>query len=72
MPEVHVSLFDCIRYWLSASSLDLRAAWMEGVLFSRAKEIVLYRLMQYWGAYCGNHMHRKLSKRRKESYYYPR
>lgn len=72
MPEVQLSWFDCLRYWLSATSLDLRAARREGLLLSRAGEIVCYRLMQYWGAYCGNHMHRKLSKGRKEAYYYPR
>jgi len=34
--------------------------------------IVLYRLMQYWGAYRGNHLHRKVSRDRKERYFYPR
>jgi hypothetical protein len=37
-----------------------------------AVEIVLYRLMQFWGAYSGNHMHRKLSRVKKEAYFYPR
>lgn len=72
MPEVHLSFADCVRYWASAASLDFRVAQKEGALIRRAREIVLYRLMQYWGAYSGNHMHRKLSKRRKEAYYYPR
>lgn len=72
MPEIHVSLVDCVRYWISAASLDLYAAYREGALSRRAREIVLYRLMQYWGAYRGNHIHRKLSKHRKEAYYYPR
>jgi len=72
MPEVQMSWLDFVRYWLSATSLDLPAAYRDRVLCRRAKEIVLYRLMQYWGAYCGNHIHRKLSRRRKEAYYYPR
>jgi hypothetical protein len=36
------------------------------------KEIALCRLMQFWGVYRGNHFHRKLSKKRKEAYFYPR
>ena len=28
--------------------------------------------MQYWGTYKGNHMHRKLSARNKEKYFYRR
>ncbi len=72
LPEVHLSLSDCLRYWFSATWLDLRAAHQDGVLLERTKEIVLYRLMQYWGAYRGNHLHRQLSRRRKEAYYYPR
>lgn len=72
MPEVHLSLTDCFRYWLNAALLDLHAAQKDGVVLRRAKEIVLYRLMQYWGAYAGNHMHRYLSRCRKEAYYYPR
>ena len=72
MPEVHLSLGDFINYWLSAVWLDLRAAARQRQLGRHAAEIVAYRLMQYWGAYRGNHIHRTISKRRKEAYYYPR
>jgi rhamnosyltransferase len=72
MPEIHVGVTDFIRYFVSAVCLDFRAALKEKRLRSTAKEIVLYRLMQFWGAYRGNHMHRKLSISRKEKYYYPR
>ncbi len=72
MPEVQLSFADFVRYWASATARDLRAAAESGVLIKKTREIVLYRLMQYWGAYRGNHFHRKLSKRRKEAYYYPR
>ena len=72
MPEVHLSFVDFLHYWLSAVSLDMHAAAKTRALFKRAPEILLYRLMQYWGAYRGNHFHRQMSKRRKEAYYYPR
>ncbi|HUF80145.1 MAG TPA: glycosyltransferase family A protein [Burkholderiales bacterium] len=72
MPEVHLSFLDFLHYWFSAVSLDLHAAAKTRVMLGKAGEIALYRLMQYWGAYRGNHFHRKMSKRRKEAYYYPR
>jgi glycosyltransferase involved in cell wall biosynthesis len=72
MPEVQLSIFDFVQYWLSAMWLDLRAAARERILLANAGDIVMYRLLQYWGAYRGNHLHRRISKRRKEAYYYPR
>jgi glycosyltransferase involved in cell wall biosynthesis len=72
MPEVHLSFLNFAVYWISAVLLDLRAATRHRALLASVGEIVLYRLMQYWGAYRGNHMHRQISKRRKDAYYYPR
>jgi len=72
MPEIHVSFVDFIRYASSAIALDVRAVASNRMLLTRGKEIFLCRLMQFWGVYCGNHFHRKLSKKRKEAYFYPR
>ena len=72
MPEVQLSFMDFVRYWASATAHDLSVAAKNRVFIKKTTEIVLYRLMQYWGAYRGNHLHRKLSRQRKEAYYYPR
>ena len=72
MPEVHVTLLDFYRYFVSAVLLDSRAALQEGELWKRFPEIVMFRLMQFWGSYRGNHEHRKLSRERKEQYFYPK
>lgn len=32
----------------------------------------MFRLMQFWGSYRGNHEHRQLSNKMKEIYFYPR
>lgn len=72
MPEIHVSFGDFIRYASSAIALDVRAAVQQNMPLVHLKEIVLCRLMQFWGVYRGNHFHRKLSKKRKEVYFYPR
>ena len=35
-------------------------------------EILMFRLMQYWGGFRGNHEHRKLSEKLREEYFYPK
>lgn len=44
----------------------------EKVFLKKVQEILLFRLMHYWGTYKGNHEHRKLSMARKMSYFYPK
>ena len=72
MPEVHVTVLDFYRYFLSAVLLDSVAVLQEGKFWKRFPEIVMFRLMQFWGSYRGNHEHRKLSRERKEQYFYPK
>ena len=72
MPQIHISQLDFLRYVVSAVLLDVGAALLERKLIKTASEIVLFRLMQFWGSYRGNHEHRKLSKKMKERYFYPR
>ena len=72
MPEVHLSLLDVVRYATSAILLDLGAALNERRLGRHFTQIVAYRACQFWGAYKGNHVHRRLSRVAKERYYFPR
>lgn len=72
MPEVHLSLADFLRYMATSILFDFAAAVQGGKFLKYAPEIVMYRIAQYWGSYRGNHYHRKLSRQRKERYYYPR
>lgn len=72
MPEVHLSFADFVRYVTSAVLLDLGSALQQGCFRKVAREIILYRVMQFWGAYRGNHVHRSLSRHAKEAYFYPR
>ena len=71
MPEVHVSPIDTIRYIASAVRSDLVAAFRERVLIKYAASIVSFRFAQYVGSFAGNKRHRKISEKRKESYFYP-
>lgn len=72
MPEVHLSFGDFLRYFTSAVLLDCGAALQERRLHNVIGEIVMFRLMQFWGAYRGNHRHRVLSQQTKHRYFYPR
>lgn len=72
MPEVHVSFGDFMRYAAAGIFLDWAEALQQKVFFRKAGEIVMFRLMQYWGTYRGANDHRKMSKARKEHYFYPR
>jgi glycosyltransferase involved in cell wall biosynthesis len=72
MPQVHVSFLDFCRYFASSVILDMSQAWRNRSLVENASDIVLFRLMQFWGSYRGNHEHRRLSKELKERYFYPK
>ena len=71
-PELHLSLFDFMRYFVSALIHDVGAASREGPLLRLFPDIFMFRLMQYWGAYCGNNDHRVLSRKNKDRYFYPK
>tara|TARA_R110000765_G_scaffold70478_1_gene136682 strand:- start:452 stop:1414 length:963 start_codon:yes stop_codon:yes gene_type:complete len=72
MPEVHVSAFDAVRYFIAGSLHDLSAAWSEKALFRHMPEIISFRFMQYLGTYRGHNEHRRLSRAQKEAYFYPK
>ncbi|MBC7405201.1 MAG: glycosyltransferase [Cytophaga sp.] len=72
MPEVHLRLADISRYFLSAVLLDLGAALQQKGLRKYFFDILSYRFKQFSGSYHGNHIHRKLSMKAKEAYFYPR
>jgi len=72
LPQVHIRFSDFLRYLFGAILLDSGAALQERVLLRTFPEIVMFRLMQFWGAYKGNHIHRKLSHEMKERYFYPK
>ena len=72
MPEVHVRFTDFLRFYTSSVLMDAGAALKERLFWPRIGEILLFRLMQYWGGYRGNREHRKMSARLREEYFYPR
>lgn len=71
MPEVQVSFIDFVHFYFTAVFNDFIEAKRKGVLIRNSKDIVLFRLMQFWGSYKGNQKHRELSARAKFKYFYP-
>lgn len=71
MPEVHLTPVDVLRYVVSSVWLDWMSAARNRKLGEAWYDIVRYRIAQYVGSYSGNNDHRRLSRRRKERFFYP-
>jgi len=72
MPDVHFSLSDFFRYYLSGMMSDSATAIRKKSFVANIKDIILFRFNHYWGTYVGNHEVRKLSKQKKLNYFYPK
>ena len=70
-PEWHLTFLDFLRYFVASVLHDSSRALSERCFLRHARKIVLFRLMQYWGSYRGNHEHRRLAEREKQKYFYP-
>jgi len=72
MPEVTVSLLNALHFALTGIFRDARIALHQKVLLKELSSIILFRFMQYYGVYKGNHICRKLSHAAKMKYFYPK
>ncbi|MYM55855.1 glycosyltransferase family 2 protein [Thalassovita mangrovi] len=71
MPEVHVTPVDVMRWVVSSTWKDWRAASRHGIKSTSKWEMLRYRWNQYLGSYKGNHDHRRMSQELKQYYFYP-
>jgi len=71
MPEVQLSIWDFFRYVFVGVFSDLSKALEQKKVAGNFLSIFIFRTCQFYGSYKGNHEHRKLSKKRKEVYFYP-
>ena len=71
MPEVHLSIFDCVKFFILASLHDLKESIKEKCFTDNFCSIFTYRFQQYYGSYRGNKMIKKISRQKKLSYFYP-
>jgi rhamnosyltransferase len=70
-PEIHMTFGDFVRCLMAAVLSDSGSAVKDKVFFREIKNIFMFRFLQYWGGYKGNHIHRELSKQAKRKYFYP-
>jgi len=71
MPEVHLTRGDVLRYVLSSVWMDWKSAGRHGQLMGNLWPILRYRVAQYGGSWAGNNDHRRLSRDRKNLFFYP-
>lgn len=71
MPQLHVNIWDTVRYISNSVYKDWRTARREKNGHGGLKDILLYRWNQYIGSWRGNQEHRQLSHKEKEKYFFP-
>lgn len=71
IPDFHFSLWDFLRLFPHSVILDWRQALRRGVWIRKAREVLLFRLMQYWGTWHGARAHRVITRQIKEKFFYP-
>ena len=72
LPEVTLSPWEALGYFMIGVGKDFRAATSQGVLLREWESILRFRYAQYLGAYRGNQRNRKISAAMKARYFYPR
>ncbi len=70
-PQARLTAWDFCRLYASNVASDCRAARSEKTLRRHVSEILLFRLMQFWGAYQGMRQTEPVSDPLKRRFYYP-
>lgn len=68
-PEEQFSFGDFLRLFLGNIISDYFHAWHDGLIKKKAAEILLFRLMQFWGTYQG--YRDRFNNKLREKFYYP-
>lgn len=71
MPSEKFTLWDAVRLFTSNAWNDIKNAWDEGVLRTRLREILTFRLMQFRGTYKGFRQQGDVPSTLKRRFYYP-
>ncbi len=69
--EQRFSFVDFFRLWVGNSLSDLCHSVKDRVLFKKFSEIILFRLMQFWGTYRGFHHRGEVDSVLRQRFYYP-
>ncbi len=72
LPEMQFYFRDFIKYFIAGIYEDSLLARKEKKLLGELKDIILFRLMHYWGTYRGHQIHRQSADELKDKYFYPK
>ena len=70
-PSVILRRRDLLRYFSRGVIRDLAAGLPTTLTLKTFRQIIRYRFHQYRGSYRGNHLHKKMSSKLRETYFYP-
>ncbi len=71
MPKVHIGFLGFLRLFLTNALSDLFRASQKRVFFKEAKNIIVFRYMQFYGTYLGHQQKGTVTKELKNRFYYP-
>jgi glycosyltransferase involved in cell wall biosynthesis len=71
MPELHFTGFDAIKCFLFGLGADFGEMRLGHLAPRTLSEICAFRFCQFYGAWRGYHLHREVTKERKQKYFYP-
>jgi len=71
-PQEKFSLWDFVRLYLANTMSDYWHAWRDKVLRRNLRSIPAFRLMQFWGTYCGYTQRGPVSTQLRQTFYYPK
>lgn len=71
LPRSKFGFKDFLSHWLKKAASDLVQARREGVFLRELGDVILFRLMQYWGTYRGYRYSGKIDTRLHHQFYYP-
>lgn len=70
-PHERFSFFDFIRLFIANSINDMYHALHDRVLLKNIKNILVFRLMQFWGTFCGVAQRKVIKSQLRQRLYYP-
>lgn len=71
MPQLHVTKIDSIRYFIVSVFRDCLSKDSKRSILVKFIDSTIYRFNQYYGTWKGHAIHRKLTSKEKELYFYP-
>jgi len=70
-PEETFGLWEFLRLFIANAAMDVYHAWHDRVLWKQMADILIFRLMQFWGTYLGYAQRGPVTQRLRQTFYYP-